>query len=362
MKRMEVGKRVKKLLGQNKDLEFIAKVINSNRTDKLTPKQCLDAYYRYMGKINPSVKASNNLERLVRQGRKIHLFGATGVGKTYAVQQIAKLLDLTLVMSYARSEEDLIQDFGNLPFEQNEGFLFMLEGDAYYWRKYGLIRKYIQQSTAPFVVITEYKSTPTKNITKHLTQVKMFAPTPQEIADYFSKLDGEHYTPQDTFIKEIYNKNWRIVWRNYKYGKSEDDTPKHQLDDISSKEFVYKLLKGRVSYRDFERCEHPFSFILNWLGYNASKFYYSKARYEYVANLLTWLDKNKYNMKQKYLVNTLIENFPKAEQKSYLSFPPYQRLKEEKKESDVVITHDVRAIEENEPKEVEEEIGDFLLV
>lgn len=359
---MEVGKRVKKLLGQQMDLESIANIVNANRQEKLTPKQCLDEYYKYMGMTNPSAKASSDLEDLIKKNAKIHLFGPIGSGKSYLVRQTINLLGLNKIISFARKEEDLVQDFGNLPFEEDSNSVFVLEGDAYYWRKYGLIRNYIQKSKHPFIVITRDKATPTKNITKHLTQVKKFPPTQKEVADYFSVLDGTRYLRQDTFIREIYDKDWRKIWRNYKYGRNKDEyESQKEAEEISSKQFVYLLLKGKAKYSDFERCEHPLSFTLNWLGYNASRFYTNYSTYSKAMQILGFLDRNKYNMKQPYLVHHLLEDFPKAEAKGYLSFPPYQKIKEEK-EDDYAIEQGVRESIQEEPQELEEELGDFLLL
>lgn len=362
MKKMEIGRRVKKLLGQNITLETIAKIINENRKGKLSPKRCLDLYYQYMGIVNPTAIASNDLEYLIKSKEKIHLFGETGSGKTYLVEQIADLLNKPLIVSYARKEEDLVQDFGNLPFEQDIDAIFLLEGDAYYWRKYGLVRKYIQESNSAFIIITTYKTTPTKNITKHLTQVKKFPPTKEEVAKYFSVFDGKTYTPNDAFIKKIYDKNWYKVWRNYNWGRNKDEYETiEDAESISSKEFVYLLLKGNATYSDFERCEHPLIFILNWLGYNLSNFYVKKSTYQKAMSIVSFVDRNKYNLKQDYLVHFLLEKFPSLEKKGYLSFPPFQKVKEEEKESEYEVSKNKKEAQQN-VKKVKEELGDFLLI
>lgn len=363
MKRMNVGKRVKKLLGQDMNLDTIAKIVNRNRTNTLTPKQCLDKYYTYIGKVNPTARASAELDKLIEQKEQIHLFGTTGSGKTYLVERLADLLNMTLVKSSARKEEDLMSDWGNMPFKKEDArLLFVLEGDGFYWKKYGLIRKYIQNSNYPMIIITTDKDTPTKHITKHLKSVKKFPPRPHEVADYFSKYDGENYTKDDAFIKKIYDKDWRKVWRQYKFG-TEQYTKRKEVEQISSKRFSYLLLSGKATKKDYDRCEHPLSFILNWLGHNCKKFYSDSHDYHRAMSVINFVDKYKYDMKQEYLPNVLIEEFPEADLKAYLTFPPFQRIPEEDTNKDVyTVSKETREISNTKIKEAKEELGDFLLV
>lgn len=358
---MNVGKTVKKLLQQKKSLSFIAEVINSHEDYTLTPTECLDEYYKYMGMVNPTVHTSENLVQMVKDKKKIHLFGATGSGKSYAIKQVANALDIQMIKSYARGEEELVADFSDLPYTE-EDILFVLEGDNYYWRKYGIIRNYIRDSVAPFVVITTGKDTPTKNITKHLEQVKSFAPTKEEVADFLSIMEGEEISQYSEIVSRVYERDWHKILRKYKFGTQGETKTLADKEEINAKRVAYLVAKGEATEEDFENCEHPFSFIINWLGYNTPKFFYEDEKAVHNLDLVSFIDQHKYNMKEKYLRGMLMEYKP-AQKKSYMKFPPFQKLKKEKKkEKKYTITKYKRKKSQEKTKSVKEELGDMLLI
>ncbi len=59
------------------------------------------------------------------------------------------------------------------------------------------------------MVITNGKNKPTKNITKHLKQIKIYPPTKSDVSNWL-KLIGS--IKKDD---EVYDKDWRKVIRNF---------------------------------------------------------------------------------------------------------------------------------------------------
>jgi len=364
-KKSDLGKMVKKWMGQGKNLEEVALFLGK------TPEECYSAFQRYMGRNQVSQQDKKLLDLIKNKG-KVHLYGETGCGKTYLVKQLSALLHKELVVSSARNEDDLLSDFADTPFIEDD-FIFVLEGDGYYWKKYGLVKKYIEDSRSSVIIITEGKDTPTKNITKHLVQVKKLPPTRSEVLTFLKTLSNS--PAQEEIIEdcfdELYSKDWRKVWRNFLYGKEEEIKQKEKID---AKQVSYKLLKGTATLEDFENCVHPLSFILNWLGYNLHSFYEDKRTLARNLDLVSYVDANKYNLKLTYLRSLLLELTP-MEKKGEFIFPPFKpKKKDEKKVEDVNYT--VSLIKQKKVKkspkkmvsvedflqEDDDDIGDFMLL
>lgn len=320
-KKSNLGKSVKKWLGQGKNIDEISVLL------KKSPEECYSAFQRYMGRT-PISKQDNKLVDLIKNREKIHLYGETGTGKSYLVRQLSNLLGMDMVLSSPRSEDDLLKDFADTPFIEDR-MLFVLEGDGYYWRKYGLVKKYIEDSKSCVIIITEKKETPTKNITKHLTQVKKLPPTRSEVMSFLKTYVNNinHDEIIEDSIEDCYDKDWRKVWRNFRYGKEETAKLKKQID---AKTVAYKIMKGEATLEDFDNCKHPLSFILNWLGYNLHSFYENKNTLLRNLNIVSYVDTNKYNLKKSYLLPLLLEISP-MEKKGFLNFPPFKPKKKDEK-------------------------------
>ena len=315
LKKINLGKTVKKWLGQGKNITEVSASINA-LGHKCSIQECIDAYYDYMGWHRIfSERSGDEVIRAILNREKIHIYGGTGVGKTFTIKSIAKELDLDIIFSYARLNENLAADWGATPFEEDDK-LFVLEGDAFYWRAYGVMKNYIVNSKSALVIITTGKDTPTKNITKLLKQFKIFPPSKDEMEHYILQFDP-NWTGD---INKIYDRDQRLTWRNYLYNKTEKTTPYEGV--IDAKTISYKILKGTATIKDFEKSIHPWHFVIGWISYNAKNFYSGK-KLEKVLHSLAWIDTYKFNYKQQYLVQMLLE-LPKAEMKGFMAFPPYK--------------------------------------
>lgn len=352
MKSFNLGKTTKKLLQQGKDYSFISKMLGK------TPEECIEAYHSYIG-YTPTFKSSDNLEELILQKRKLHIYGESGVGKSYLVKKFAEELELRVFVSYARSEEELVRDFGDFPFQEGDN-IFVLEGDGFYWKKYGLIKRYIDNSKVSFIVITNKKETPTKNITKLLKQIKIYPPTKTDVAKWVKSI---FQLSKPELVNEIYDKDWRKVMRNFLYGTKEDFKI-NKKETIDARTFVYKLLKGNATPEDFDKCIHPLSFILNWLGWNTPNFYRGE-RLKRNMEIVSFVDANKYSLGKYYLQHYLLEFLPTSA-KAQLYFPPFKRNKEtivEEKNYEVskYKKRNVSKPTKKESKSIKDDIGEFLL-
>ena len=353
MKSFNLGKSVKKWLQQGKDYFFIAELLGK------TPDQCIEAYRAYMG-FKPIFKSSENVEQRILQKKKLHLYGDSGVGKSYLIKKLAEELELQVFYSYARSEEELVSDFSDYPFQWGKN-VFVLEGDGFYWKKYGVIKRYIQESKTAFVVITNGKSTPTKNITKLLTQIKIYPPTKADITMWLKSID--EYNFDKIYVNHIYDKDWRRVMRNYLYGTKET-FKSSKKESITARTFVYKLFKGTATPEDFDKCIHPLSFILNWLGWNTPNFYKGE-KLKRNMEIVSFVDANKYSLGKEYLQHYLLEFIP-SYRKAELYFPPFKRVKESKEvEKNYEVSkykkRNVSKPTKKESKSIKDELSEFLL-
>ena len=328
-KKMNLGKTVKKWLQQGKDVAQITSILNSSG-QKYSIQDCINAYYDYMGwqRVIPERSGRELVTAIMNRG-KIHVYGGTGVGKTFTVNAIAKELKLDIVVSYARLNDDLVADWGTQPFEE-DNVLFLLEGDAFYWKAYGVIKDYIKRTKSAMIIITTKQKTPTKNITKLLKQVKIFPPTKTDMLDYILQFDPNWKGD----IDKIYDRDQRITWRNYLYNKA-DRTPPFE-GFVDAKQIAYKILKGTATYEDFGKSVHPWHFVLGWISYNAKNFY-DEENLKSVLEQLSFIDTYKFNYKREYLIHMLLD-IPRADRKGMMVFPPYKLNKEKK--NDKVETKD----------------------
>lgn len=350
----DLGKAVKKLSLQGKSLEYIANLYNS------TIDECFFAYQKFMG-ITPTSKESKELEKLIKNNKSVHVYGETGSGKTTLIKEISSKLGFSIRAVYPKSENDLLTSWGDDPFEELP-VIFVLHGDAYYWKKYGLVKKYISENRSPIVIETTDKSTPTKNITKLVVSVKVHSPTRSDVSKFLKSLGS------DTPVSEVYDKDWRKVWRNYLYGKKIEPNKKDKFD---AKTMVQKILKGTAQYSDFDDCIHPLSFILNWLGYNAKHFYDKSLKRN--LDIISFVDAHKYNLKLPYLRSLLLQ-LPRMEKKGELVFPPYKMVKESEPVEEVDYEINLIKRKKNIKKQIaqkpileffeeeEDDLGEFMLL
>jgi len=367
-KKINVGKTVKKWLASGKDIAEISAVLHT-MGHKYSVQDCIDAYYDYMGWDRViSERSGSGLMKAILNREKIHVYGGTGVGKTFTIKSIAKQLDLDLIISYARSNEDLISDWGTTPFEEDDR-LFVLEGDAFYWRAYGVIKNYIAKTKSALVIITIGKDTPTKNITKLVKQVKIFPPSKDEMQHYILQFDPNW----EGDIDDIYDRDQRLTWRNYLYNRNEKTPPYKGI--VDAKKIAYNILKGIATYEDFENCIHPWHFVLGWISYNAKNFYYEDNLKD-VLHSLAWIDTYKFNYKQRYLIQMLLE-IPPADMKGVMTFPPYKpkpKVETDKGgEKDYVIEKykikkkakkkaKKKIVDEEDDDDEFDDLGDFMLI
>lgn len=324
-KKINLGKTVKKWLGQGKDVIEISSILNASG-HKYSVQDCINAYYDYMGwrRVIPE-RSGQAIITAIMNREKIHIYGSTGVGKTFTIDAIAKELKLDTIVSYARLNEDLVADWGTTPFEEDDR-LFVLEGDAFYWKAYGVIKDYIKRTKSAMVIITTKQTTPTKNITKLVKQFKIFPPSKTDMQDYILQFDPNWKGD----IDKIYDRDQRTTWRNYLYNRT-DKTPKYEVP-VDAKNIAYKILKGTATIEDFNKSIHPWHFVLGWISYNAKNFYKGD-KLPLVLEKLAWIDTYKFNYRKEYLIHVLLE-LPPADVKGDMSFPPYKlKVKEVKVET-----------------------------
>lgn len=362
-KKINLGKTVKKWLQQGKDVVQISSYLNKSG-HKYSVQECINAYYDYMGwkRVIPE-RSGREIITAIMNRKKIHIYGSTGVGKTFTINSIAKELKLDMVVSYARLNDDLVADWGTTPFEEDD-MLFVLEGDAFYWKAYGVIKDYIKRSKSAMVIITTKQTTPTKNITKLVKQFKVFPPSKMDMHDYILQFDPNWKGD----IDKIYDRDQRITWRNYLYNKA-DRTEKYELP-TDAKSIAYRILKGIATYEDFEKSEHPWHFVLGWISYNAKNFYRGH-NLSSVLNTLAWIDAYKFSYKQRYLIQMLLD-LPKADMKGEMVFPPYKAKEKEVKVENkdyIIEKYKIKKKPKNKPKqtkivveEVDDDLGDFMLL
>lgn len=357
MKRMELWKRVKKLRMQKISWDKISKICEK------TKFECKLAYYNHFG-----IKMKNTkLNQLIRQKQKIHIYGDSGVGKTFIVSKTLEGLDTkNVIISYPRSEEDLLKDFGDLPFQDDIEAVFVIEGDNYYWKKYGLVKRLLTESEHCVIIISVDKETPTKNITKYTQQIKIHPPTRSDVLKYIKRIDPDWKGN----ILDIYDKDWRVIKRRLSFGELHDDQlikPKW----LDSKVLSYKLVKGNAKPEDFDNCTHPISFVINWIGYNAKTFWTGKSLAKNLE-IISWCDANKYKTKEIYIRNALLELVPSF-RKGYMKFPPWKKKKNNKFEEEDIVVRKVKLLskkkkrkpqkkKEEEYKGLQSELGDFLML
>lgn len=376
MRREPLGRIVKKWLGQGKCLVFIAEMLSRTPEFKdITPEECYYAYNKFMGSpynfdINSTPKTGTTTIEYIRNAithnKPIHIYGSTGVGKTFFVKDVAEELDKELHISYARSEEYLAGDFGDGPFQISDS-VFLLEGDGYYWKKYGLIKNYIENSKVSFIIITIGRETPTKNVTKLLQQLQIYPPTRSEILGLMRT-----YNPDLTEfdLEDVYDKDYRKVWMKLKFGTVGHKKAVKGIN-YDAKTMAYNLAKGKVVLEDFDRCTMPISWVLNWLGYNAHTFWSSKTL-AHNLEIISWADANKYNFKEIYIKQALMGLIPST-RKGYMSFPPFKKEDVEKIEDKKYILNKFKKSNKVSPmrkkKETayegldnDDELGDFMMV
>jgi len=313
--KINVGKTVKKWLGQSKDITEVSTILNSMGY-KYSVQDCIDAYYDYMGwRRVISERSGDGLIKAIMNREKLHVYGGTGVGKSFTIKSIAKELDLDMIISYPRLADDLAKDWSTTPFEEDDK-LFVLEGDAFYWKAYGTIKNYIVKSKSAMVIITTGKDTPTKNITKLVKQVKIFPPSKDEMQHYILQFDPNW----EGDIDKIYDRDQRITWRNY-LTNSREKSPTYKKK-IQAKDIAYKILKGTATVEDFKDSIHPWNFVLGWLSFNATNFYKGD-KLKKALHALAWIDTYKFNYKKEYLIQMLLE-LPRADMKGFMTFPPYK--------------------------------------
>lgn len=254
-------------------------------------------------------KQKNEVRKLILQNQKILLFGDVSVGKSSLVKEISTEIGYRLVLSYPRNDEDLLKDFAQLPFETKKT-LFVIEGDSFYWRSYGLVNHYLQ-SNNPIVIIVNLKDTVHKTVADQVVPIKLYPPTKQDVEEFVRK----RYPNWNGRIEDVYSNDLRITLRNIKYGIT--SYVPQQLEPLNSQQVSYSLLQGTAKREDIENCSDPQIFVLNWLGNNVHKFYSNKKKLDDVS----FVDSYKFDYKKKYLDGMLL-TLGKANLRGKMKFPP----------------------------------------
>jgi len=348
----QLGKAVKKWIMNGRSYEEISRILN-------TPiNECIDAYFEYMH-YDVQPKAFHELEKLILNGEKIHVYGNNGVGKTHIVKSIARKNNFGLVVSYPFNESELLKDFGDKPFQKSKNnTLFLIEGDFYYWKKYSLVKKYIEDSIHPIVIITTQNNTPTKHITKLLKSVKILPPSRLDVANWLKEIGEEN---DEQLLGEIYDKDWRKIKLNYQLRKR-NTFKREVVEKLDSKIVAYRILKGIATIDDINNCIHPFFFINNWIGWNAHKFYGNKKLMK-VMEIVSFIDANKKVIKGGFLKRMLLE-IPPSTMKDVMDFPPFKRKtgEEELPREAGEFIKTKKGKKRKKRKLEQSNIGDFLLI
>ena len=322
MKSFNLGKHVKKLIGQKKSLKDITILCNSSM------EECANAYESYTGKkifavfyVVGNQKQKIEIRKLILQRQKILLFGDIGVGKSSVPKLIADELGYRIVTSFPRKNEDLLKDFAQLPLE-TKNTIFVLEGDSFYWRTYALINHYLRESKCPFIIIVSKKDTVPKRVQKHLVAIKLYPPTQQDVEAFVRK----RYPEWNGNIKDVYDKDLRITLRKIRYGIT--SYKPQPIEKFDAQKVAYLILQGKAKRNDINNMSHPQLFLLNWLGNNAHKFYSNLQKFDDIS----FVDTYKYNFKRKYLDGVLL-NLGRADKRAKMKFPSIKyKVKKEQEE------------------------------
>lgn len=349
-----LGKRVKKLIYQNKfTLEDISRILQE------PIEKCLNSYEEYTGqKIPPTIliagnsKQQENLKKLILNNEKVLLFGSHGVGKSSAIRKIGDELQYRIIESYPRSNEDLMEDWGDLPFNINKS-IFVMEGDGFYWRKYGLIKKYIEKSKNPIIVIVNKKNTVHGTVEKLLMNVMFSPPSRQEVASFLKK----KFPDWNGNINDVYDRDVRVTLRKIKFDIDENlqiDSPK----TIDSRQLVYKIFNGTATKEDIENCKDPVQWAQRSIAYNAKNFYSKKTALE-VLDKVCFVDKYKYNYNRDFL-NGVLLSIPRREKSGKIQFPPYPY--KPKNEEEETVEHKKNVLTEKQQEKLSEYISDDMIL
>jgi len=314
---------VKKLVYQNSfSVDEIAKMT------KHSIEECMEAFEIYTGKKLPAsfLIAGNErqikqLRKLILQRKKILLFGKNGIGKSIIPKKIAQEIGWRIVYSHPTNNEELLVDFSETPLK-TKYTIFVIEGDSFYWRSYGLVNHYIKESKNPIIIVVDDANKVHATVRKQLVIIKLSSPTREDVKKWVEK----KYPDWKGNINDVYDENMRITLRNIKYGiKTFKPSKKEKLD---AQQVAYRVIQGKATFQDFENCIHPFDWILSWIGYNAHTFYFGTD----VQDLISWIDDKKYNFKSDYLIGCLL-NLRKPDKRGKLKFPP-RGFKPKKKEKE----------------------------
>jgi len=334
-------KNVKKLVFQNRfTIDEIAKMT------KRSVEECVEAFEIYTGKKLPATfliagneRQINELRKLILQKQKILLFGKNGVGKSTIPKKLAQELGWRIVYSYPTNNEELLVDFSELPLK-TKNTIFVIEGDSFYWRSYGLINHYIKESKNPIIIIVDKSDKVHATVRKQLVTVKLSSPTREDVKKWVER----KYPDWKGNINDVYDENMRVTLRNIKYGiKTYKPSKEEKLD---AQQVAYRVIQGKATVQDFENCIHPFDWILSWIGYNAYTFYYGTD----VQDLMSWIDDKKYNFKPDYLRGCLL-NLRKPDKRGKLKFPPQGfKPKKEDEEDWIKEKRKIKKIKKEEPQ------------
>jgi len=263
--------------------------------------------------FTPQVQAYKKLENFVLANRFVILYGKTGTGKSFLVKKLAEDLGLRLVVSYARNNEELVSVFiDSLQIGKNT--IFVLEGDNFYWRTYAILRNYINKRKNPLIIIVNDFKQINKNISKLGEKIKLNPPTKADIQQYY--------------YNAVYDSNLHVFFRNVKHNTKEQSI--EQTEKINSQKLAYLIFRGKATLDDFKNCKDPFVWTLNWIGYNCYKLYQGEKLIKNL-DLISWIDTHKYNYKNNYLYNLIIEKFIPTYRNASLGFPPYPAKKKVEK-------------------------------
>lgn len=331
MKTKELGKRVKKLVFQNRfTLEEIGRMLD------VPLDVCVKAFESYYNVPIPSslmivgnVEVRKRLKNYVKNGVNTLLCGPNGTGKSIALKQLANELELDLIKCVPLKQSDLVISFGKGPLFSNNNHLYIIEADSLPKKKYSIFLKYITESERPIVVVAEDKNKIHKRVLKELKVLHFGRPSPTDVEFFLRK----KYNWEGN-IRDVYDKDMRVVLSRVLNKKKEDHIESEE--PISSSVLAFKIASGFAKLEDFDMMDEPLWWVIRWIAYNQRK-KFPKNTNKQVSNLrkLAYIDSKKFYFPEKYLECMLLD-LETSQRRTRFSFPPWGKKKPKEEEEEMV--------------------------
>jgi len=318
----QLPKRIKKLIFSNRyTFDDISKLTGEPLEKCIS---AFESYYRMP--IPPSLlivgneKVRADLKEYISASDAVFLYGNNGVGKDISLRKISEELGLTLRKCTPTDEDQIIQAFGEAPFEHTD-FLFVIDIESLNKKKYSILKKYVSDNESAVVLTGMSKDSVNKRILDLLVIVKLSDPSPVEVKEFLKRKyswNGD--------IRDVYDSDMRVVISRVlnEIDGTIDYKPVEEKE-IKSGTLAFDLSCGYAKREDFGFCKEPLWWVIRWLAYNQYKKFPRNKRVQ-LENLrkLSEIDFKKRVWKEKYLREMLLD-LKTSPVRTRFSFPVWQK-------------------------------------